>query len=145
MSESLHNPERHGQEGRGRARLWCECGSWCSKNAPCDCCELIEARAEVERLTAERDALRAGGAVAQAAAGKRIAELAAEVERLTADLGALERSRREAEEWIRTLDHRVARALTLLYHPTEVNGCNCLAHQIAAILRAEPRWETANE
>jgi len=54
----LHNPERHGQEGQGRARLWCECGSWCSEDALCDCCELVELRAEVERLTAEVEALR---------------------------------------------------------------------------------------
>ncbi len=59
---------------------WCECSGRCTSNAPCDCCELAELRIEVERLTAERDALRAGGAVAQAAAGKRIAELSAEVE-----------------------------------------------------------------
>lgn len=54
----LHNPERHGQEGQGRARLWCECGSWCSEDALCDCCELVELRAEVERLTAEVEVLR---------------------------------------------------------------------------------------
>lgn len=45
----------------------------------------------------------------------------AEVERLTADLA--DRNR------------RIEEALAFLHHPTEVNGCTCLAHQIAATLR----------
>ena len=51
---------------------WCECSGRCTQDAPCDCCELAELRAEV-------DSLRAGAQVAQAAAGKRIAEVTAEL------------------------------------------------------------------
>ena len=40
----------------GMQRLWCACGSWCSPDIPCDCCELAELRAEVERLTGLIDA-----------------------------------------------------------------------------------------
>ena len=88
MSEwrGLHNPERHrsipdpDRWGDDFAVVAClDCETNCYESMPCRCC----LAAEVERLTAERDALRAGGAVAQAAAGKRIAELAAEVERLS--------------------------------------------------------------
>ncbi len=96
--------------------------------------------------------------MAQAAAGKRIAELAAEVERsvligwtLTEQLAEAETRERKAVEAAHDLDRRIEKALTLLNHPTEVNGCNCLAHQIADILRGGvvirpedctcPRWQ----
>jgi len=49
--------------------------------------------------------------------------LAAEVKRLTAELA--DRNR------------RIEEALAFLHHPTEVSGCTCLAHQIAATLRGE--------
>ena len=48
----------------------------------------------------------------------------AEVERLNAELA--DRNR------------RIEEALAFLHHPTEVNGCTCLAHQIAATLRGAP-------
>lgn len=82
MSDALHNPERHGQERQGRARLWCECGSWCSENALCDCCELVELRAEVERLTQRNAALERVRELAR----DEIHTLRAEVERLTVEL-----------------------------------------------------------
>ena len=50
MSEQwigLHNPDWHHSVG---VRAWCRCGTWCSDGAECDCCELVELRAEVETL-----------------------------------------------------------------------------------------------
>ena len=35
------------------------------------------------------------------------------------------------------LNESINAALALLHHPTEVNGCTCLAHQIAAVLRGD--------
>ena len=50
MSEQwmgLHHPDWHDSVG---VRAWCRCGTWCSDGAECDCCELVELRAEVETL-----------------------------------------------------------------------------------------------
>ena len=58
MSErwlGLHNPDWHDSVG---VRAWCRCGTWCSDGAECDCCELVELRAEVETLRAQVQAVR---------------------------------------------------------------------------------------
>lgn len=60
--------------------------------------------------------------------------LAAEVDRLTAKI---EQVKQAAAEVLADRDQRIEAALALLHHPTEVNGCMCLAHQIAATLRGE--------
>lgn len=52
----LHNPDWHDSVG---VRAWCRCGTWCSEDAECDCCELVELRAEFERLTARAEAAEA--------------------------------------------------------------------------------------
>jgi hypothetical protein len=51
----LHNPDWHHSVG---VRAWCRCGTWCSDGAECDCCELVELRAEVETLRAQVQAVR---------------------------------------------------------------------------------------
>ena len=58
MSEQwmgLHHPDWHDSVG---VRAWCRCGTWCSDGAACDCCELVELRAEVETLRAQVQAVR---------------------------------------------------------------------------------------
>ena len=58
MSEQwmgLHHPDWHDSVG---VRAWCRCGTWCSDGAACDCCELVELRAEVETLRAQVKAAR---------------------------------------------------------------------------------------
>ncbi len=71
MSErwmGLHNHERHAPTSV-TDMAWCNvCDGPCYSPEACRCC-----------LAAEVESLRAGGAVAQAAAGKRIAELTAEL------------------------------------------------------------------
>ena len=89
-----HNVIRHDSNYGTSTRCWCDCGSWCSKDVPCDCCELVEARAEVERLTAERDILRAANAV--------------KAERIAAALALLQP---DAGGWCDCLAHRIGRAL----------------------------------
>ena len=50
----LHHPDWHDSVG---VRAWCRCGTWCSDGAACDCCELVELRAEVETLRAQVEQL----------------------------------------------------------------------------------------
>jgi hypothetical protein len=69
----LHNPDWHDSVG---VRAWCRCGTWCSESAECDCCELVELRAEVERLTAANEVL----VVISVKAGKGMAQLTDQVD-----------------------------------------------------------------
>lgn len=52
---------------------WCECSGRCTRDAPCDCCELAELRAEVERLTAKVEQVKQASAELVAERDRRIA------------------------------------------------------------------------
>ena len=86
----LQNHEAHIDEGGDAAPECFDCESMCFRSMLCRCC----LQAEVERLTAERDILRAANAI--------------KAERIDAALALLQP---DAGGWCDCLAHRIGRAL----------------------------------